>query len=138
MKYNPDIHHRRSMRLKGYDYSQAGAYFVTICSWNRQCIFGDVVDGNVKLNEYGEIVDEYWYHLPQHHSHVALDEFVIMPNHIHGILIIDGNNVGAIHELPLQNESLSEYRKQRRKMLIPKIIGWMNSAKQINQIFDRP
>ena len=140
MKYNPDIHNRRSTRLTGYNYSQAGAYFLTLCSLDRQCIFGDILDGNVKLNEYGKIIHACWHHLPQRYSRASLDAFVIMPNHIHGILMIDDDNVGAIHELPLQNESLPEYPKQRRKMLIPQMIGWfkMNSAKQINQISDRP
>lgn len=95
MKFNPDIHHRCSIRLKGYDYSQAGAYFVTICTHRRECLFGDVVNGNVILNEYGKCVQFTWNDLPNHNPDILLDAFVIMPNHIHGIIIINPNTVGA-------------------------------------------
>jgi putative transposase len=60
MKYERNIHHRRSLRLPGYDYSQPGAYFVTICAYQRQCLFGDVVDGQMRLNQYGAIVADEW------------------------------------------------------------------------------
>ncbi len=102
MKYDPEKHHRRSIRLGGYDYSQPGAYFITLCTHNRQCLFGDVVNGKMVLNGYGKIVEHCWLEIPQHFEHVELDEYVVMPNHIHGIIII--KNVGAIHELPLPNE----------------------------------
>lgn len=88
MPYNPDIHHRRSIRLKGYDYSQQGAYFVTICTHQRNCLFGEIVDGEMKLNTNGEIAKGCWLSLPRHFQNVELDEFVVMPNHLHGIIII--------------------------------------------------
>ncbi|MBC7260656.1 MAG: transposase, partial [Chloroflexi bacterium] len=81
MKYDPDRHHRRSIRLKGYDYSQCGAYFVTICTQDRACLFGEIVDGGMQLNEWGQIVESTWQDLPNHVPHVQLDEFVVMPNH---------------------------------------------------------
>ncbi len=93
-KYNPDIHHRRSIRLREYDYSQPGAYFITICTQNRTCLFGNVVDGKMVLNDAGEFARKCWMEIPNHFPRVTLDEFVIMPNHIHGIIII---NVGAIN-----------------------------------------
>jgi len=68
--YDPRKHHRRSIRLKGYDYSQPGAYFVTICSYNREPIFGEIVDGNMVMNKYGRIVLSDWYNLPKHHPHI--------------------------------------------------------------------
>ncbi|MCP9469504.1 MAG: hypothetical protein NNA31_05825 [Nitrospira sp.] len=88
MKYDPEKHHRRSIRLKGYDYSQDGAYFVTICTHNRVCLFGEVVDGELRLNELGEIVAWTWRDLPNHVPNVELDAFVVMPNHVHGIVVI--------------------------------------------------
>ena len=88
MKYNPDIHHRRSIRLPGYDYSQPGAYFVTICIWQRDCLLGDIEDGNMLLNRYGEVVNFNWLNLTTVYPHIELDSFVIMPNHIHGIITI--------------------------------------------------
>ncbi|NER50470.1 MAG: transposase [Symploca sp. SIO1A3] len=94
MTYQPDKHHRRSIRLKGYDYTQAGAYFVTICTWQHQCLLGEVVDGEMQLNDYGKIAQFHWHNLLQHHQHLELDEFMIMPNHLHGILILTEDNTG--------------------------------------------
>jgi putative transposase len=90
MKDDPQNHHRRSIRLKGYDYTQPGAYFVTICSYQREEVFGEVVEGEMRLNLLGEIVREEWLRTIEIRSNVRLheDEFVIMPNHIHGILRI--------------------------------------------------
>ena len=102
MKYNPDIHHRRSIRLKEYDYARAGAYFVTILAGDRENLFGDVVDGTVRLSKIGEIVDECWIEIPRHFPDVELDTYVIMPNHIHGALVVGG--VGATHASPLQKQ----------------------------------
>ena len=97
MKYDPEKHRRRSIRLKGYDYAQAGAYFVTICTQNRECLFGDVVDGAMRLNEFGEIVRLTWEDLPNHVANIVLDAFVVMPNHAHGIIFITDSvgDVGA-------------------------------------------
>jgi putative transposase len=86
--FNPQIHHRRSIRLKGYDYTQAGAYFVTICTHNKECLFGNVADGEMVLNEFGNIVDYQWRQIPRFFPFAALDEFKVMPNHIHGIVVI--------------------------------------------------
>ena len=94
MKYNPSIHHRRSIRLKGYNYSQNGAYFVTICVQNREFLFGKIENGEMVLNDAGKMIEKYWREIPEHYPNVILDAFVIMPNHVHGILIID-NNVGV-------------------------------------------
>ncbi|MDR2449441.1 MAG: hypothetical protein LBD52_05730 [Prevotellaceae bacterium] len=98
MKYNSNIHHRRSIRLKGYDYSLAGLYFVTICVQNRECLFGKIVNGEMNLNEYGEIVERVWNELPQHYSNIQLGAFVVMPNHVHGIIVItdDVNDMAGV------------------------------------------
>jgi REP element-mobilizing transposase RayT len=96
-------HHRRSIRLKGYDYSQAGAYFVTVCTQDRACLFGDVVDGAMRLNEVGQIVGACWRMIPGHFPNTELDGFVVMPNHVHGIIVITQRNlVRATHASPLQ------------------------------------
>jgi len=94
--YDPDKHHRCSIRLDGYDYSQPGAYFITACTHNRECLFGKVVDGVMRLNALGKIVQEEWFKTTEIRPHVALhnNEFALMPNHIHGIVwILD--HVGA-------------------------------------------
>lgn len=93
MKFNPGIHHRSSIRLQGFDYSQPGAYFVTICTQNRKCLFGEIADGKMRLSAIGRIAAEQWNAIPQRFPNVELDEFVVMPNHIHGILMI---TVGAL------------------------------------------
>jgi len=93
MKYDPQRHHRRSIRLKGYDYSQAGAYFVTIVTQNKKCFFGDIVDSKMVLNDAGRTVEYTWHDLPKHNLHIELDAFVIMPNHLHGIIIISDHIV---------------------------------------------
>lgn len=69
MTYNPEIHHRRSVRLKEHDYSQAGAYFVTVCAWNRECLFSEIKNGEMLLNECGKIVLKCWDNLPNHYQH---------------------------------------------------------------------
>ena len=89
---------RRSMSLKSYDYAGAGAYFVTVCTRGRVCFFGDVIDGSVQLNESGMIASACWNSIPEHFRDVHVDRFVVMPNHVHGILWI--NPVGATHASP--------------------------------------
>ena len=88
--YISDKHRRHSIRLKDYDYSQAGAYFVTICTHNRKLIFGDVVEGEMRLNEYGCVVETEWIKAADIRKNVELDVFVVMPNHFHGVIIIFG------------------------------------------------
>ncbi|MBN1578406.1 MAG: hypothetical protein JW913_17730 [Chitinispirillaceae bacterium] len=106
--YNPEIHHRKSVRLKGYDYSQPGYYFITINIDNIRCMLACWERGKLKLLPVGETAKRYWLEIPKHYPNVALDEYVIMPDHFHGIMrIIDQNdnsngfNVGARHGVPL-------------------------------------
>jgi len=79
---------RRPLRLRGYDYSQAGAYFITACIHNRAMLFGEVIDGDVRPNEMGTIVQQTWDDLPTHYHGIGLDAFIVMPNHVHGIIIL--------------------------------------------------
>ena len=92
MKYNPDIHKRKTIRLKGYDYSQAGLYFITICVQNRECLFGRIENDEMVLNDAGKMVQHEWEILPERFKNIELHEFIVMPNHFHGIL---GIVVGA-------------------------------------------
>ena len=87
MPYDPKRHRRRSIRLPGYDYTTPGAYFITLCAHRRACLFGEVAGGRVRLNALGRAVLARWKALPRH-ARVRLDAFVIMPNHVHGILIL--------------------------------------------------
>ena len=92
MTYDPARHHRRSIRLPAYDYTQPGAYFVTICSQNRECLFGDVINGEMILNQRGEVVERTWRELAECYPGVEVDAFVVMPNHVHGIIVLVGAN----------------------------------------------
>ena len=95
-KFDPQKHHRRSIRLKGYDYSQEGAYYVTIVTYHRDYLFGEIVNEEMVLNEFGKIADECWRAIPDHFAFVELGAYVIMPNHVHGIIVItDDHGVGA-------------------------------------------
>ncbi|MBI5414647.1 transposase [Candidatus Peregrinibacteria bacterium] len=96
-KYNPEIHHRRSIRLQGYDYSQNGAYFITICVQNRECVFGEIKNGEMFLNDAGKMVQLIWEEIPEFYRGIEIDAFQIMPNHIHGIIVIqhECSTVGA-------------------------------------------
>ena len=90
-KFNPQKYHRHSIRLPHYDYAQSGAYFVTIVTWHRECLFGEVVGGKMKLNRMGEIVQWEWLELPKRLCFIELGAFAVMPNHFHGILIFHEN-----------------------------------------------
>lgn len=107
MPYNPEIHKRRSVRLKGYDYSQAGLYFITICVKDRQCLFGKIENGEMMLNDLGLLADKYWMEIPKHYPQVELHEHIVMPNHLHGIIeimtMVDAPNVGTRHGVSLPN-----------------------------------
>jgi hypothetical protein len=76
-KYDPAIHHRRSIRLQGYDYSQAGAYFVTVCTQNRECLFGDIVNGDMRLNDAGKTIQSVWDEIPAHYPGIDVDAFIV-------------------------------------------------------------
>lgn len=93
-QYNPNIHHRRSIRLRGYDYSQAGLYFITICVHDRACLFGEITNGKMALNDVGIIADNFWLEIPGHFPHAELHEYIVMPNHVHGIIEIIKNQHG--------------------------------------------
>jgi putative transposase len=90
MMFHPERYHRRSIRLKGYDYRQSGAYFVTICTQDRAFLFGQVAQGEMRLNEAGKMVCDVWNDLPAFYAGVQTDAFIVMPNHIHGIIILVG------------------------------------------------
>jgi REP-associated tyrosine transposase len=92
MGYDPEKHHRRSTRLKGYDYSQPGYYYVTLCIDERRRLFGDVIDGEMHLSDCGQVAHTIWSGLPQYFPGVEIDQFVIMPNHLHGIVVLSGGS----------------------------------------------
>jgi len=88
MSFDREKHHRRSIRLPGYSYIQAGAYFVTVCTQDRECFFGEIVNAKMELNQYGAVVAGCWAGLDRQYPYLKLDQWVVMPNHLHGIILI--------------------------------------------------
>lgn len=104
--FDPEKHHRRSIRIKGYDYTQTGAYFVTIVTSRRDCLFGEIVAGEMVLSNFGKIADECWRAIPEHFPAVGLGAYVIMPNHVHGVIhIVDGRGAALLRPNVRPNES---------------------------------
>jgi putative transposase len=100
-----NVHYPRSIRLRGYDYAQAGAYFVTICTHGQNCFLGEIVDEGMMLSSYGKIAKTCLEGIPQHFAHAKVDAFVIMPNHLHGIIVLANmTEVAAQHAAPLRND----------------------------------
>jgi len=134
MRYDPEKHHRRSIRLQGWDYTQPGAYFVTIVAYGRE-LFGQVVDGEICLSEFGEIVRDEWLASADIRCEIQLDAFVVMPNHLHGIvwIVADDDIVGATGRSPLPA------RGPTPKSLGSFIAGYKSAVtKRINEIRGTP
>ena len=118
-RYNPNIHHRRSIRLKGYDYGQAGLYFISICCQDRACLFGEIIgvqnfeplreqnneSPKMILNDAGKITNECWMEIPKHFPNAVLHEHIVMPNHVHGIIELISEPVGAENFPPNKNRA---------------------------------
>jgi putative transposase len=130
--FNPEKHQRRSVRFKEYDYSQPGAYFVTICSWLRGFIFGEIINSKMELNEYGIAVEREWFNNVNVRTNIELDQFIIMPNHVHCILII--NRKGVLQYAPTKDAFRSP-----TQTLGAIIRGYKSTTtKQINSIRNTP
>jgi REP-associated tyrosine transposase len=131
-QYNPEKHHRRSIRLTGYDYKQSGAYFVTIVTRNRLCLFGDISDGEMVLSDTGRIAEVSWVGLSSRFPTMPLDSFVVMPNHIHGIITVGAQFIapssvphnqagiaqeGAVNRAPTLGEIIRTYKAASTRMI---------------------
>lgn len=119
MPYDPNRHNRRSIRLQGYDYSNPGGYFVTICVQNRECLFGAIDDGRVQLNDAGRMVERWWYKLPDKFPTVTVDEHIVMPNHFHGIIVISAARSSGGHADPPDDEPA--------RVSLPRIVQWFKT-----------
>ncbi len=146
MNYNPQYHHRRSIRLKEYDYSQPGWYYVTICTHSKRCLFGHISNGKMLLNEYGKITEKEWLRTKEIRKNVDLDYYVIMPNHIHGIIIIENKiinytEVGANGNSPLlhNNENIEDNLISPSQTIGAIVRGFKGSVtKRINELRKTP
>jgi REP element-mobilizing transposase RayT len=132
-KFDSQKHHRHSFRLPEYDYSQPGAYFVTMVAWHRECLFGEVVDGKMKLSKFGLVATQQWEKLPKRFRNIELGAFVIMPNHMHGIIVIMAGRGTAENLQSLDGESTRRAPTQEQfqkpvKGSIPTIVRSYKSA----------
>jgi len=125
MTFNPDIHRRQSIRLKSHDYSSAGAYYVTVCAQNRECMFGKIVNTEMKLNDAGRMVERWWAELNHKFPTVVTDEYIVMPNHFHGIVVIIGypDPVGAA----LRGRPHKSGHPHRGAPTLPDIVDWFKT-----------
>jgi putative transposase len=132
VNYDPEKHHRRSIRLKGYNYAHPGAYFITIVAYGRECIFGEIVNCGIELNFFGRIVTEEWERSRNIRQEIELDTFVVMPNHIHGLVMVANHNVGATSRSPLP-------RGPAKRSLSAFVAGFKSSAsRRINAFRGTP
>ena len=141
VKYDPKKHHRKSARLKEWDYSRKGAYYITICSHERKRIFGSIKNGMMYLNEYGNIVNNEWIKSTRIRNEITLDAYQIMPNHLHAIIFIN-TCVGANGHSPLRNVFGAGFNKQkymRPKSLSSLVAGFKPPVKiKINKARNTP
>ena len=146
MEFYPKIHRRRSIRLQGYDYSQSGAYYVTIVAHGRECLFGQVNNTEMQLNQFGQIVLRAWFDLPNHYPHVELGMFCVMPNHVHAVIVLNDDGRGGsisdndgLQTVATPNDvSMSNHPKTRpyKKHPLSEIVRAFKSfsAKRINAL----
>lgn len=136
-QYGPERHRRRSIRLKGYDYSQAGVYFVTICTKNRDHYLGNIARDKMGLSRIGRIIGQFWIAIPDHFNNAHLDEYIIMPNHLHGIITIDLNCRGEVSSPKIQGRGTLPLQEKRS---LGDIIGYFKyqSTKYVNEILQSP
>jgi len=134
MRYDPLVRHRRSVRIRGYDYAQAGYYFITICTHARECLFGEISEGRMCLNALGQIVQAEWLRTPVLRPRVILDEYIFMPNHVHGIIVLS-DEVGHADTDKTSSARQLECFGRPRSDSVPTIVRLFKSAttKRLNE-----
>ena len=135
MRYDPQKHHRRSIRLPHWDYTQAGCYFVTLCTQCRECLFGHILDGVMELNEFGCVVQSAWLWLNEQYDYIKLGNYIVKPNHLHGVIIY----VDSCRGDSRRGDSRIAPTTMKRKPL-GRLVGAFKtvSTKHINQIHNTP
>ena len=150
VKYNRYIHNRQSIRLREYDYSQPGAYFITVCTQHKECNLGELINGEIQFTVRGMIASVFWLEISHHFSNVELDQFILMPNHIHGIIFIKDKNIAEINTMggetqPTMGGETPPLRegkkgKNKGKNTLGQIVAYYKyrTTKIINQIDETP
>ena len=149
MAYDPRKHHRRSIRLRGYDYAGGGAYFMTICVQNKECLLGRIVESQMVLSNAGQTVQRVWLSLMQRFPTVVLDAFQIMPNHLHGVFVIPGpglepslaaaTGVPIVQPCPNANKGTASRTPTNRRVAMGDALGAFKSIVtiQVNRLLSR-
>lgn len=150
MYYNPNIHHRRSIRLAGFDYSREALYYVTLCCEDRASLFGEIIDRQMFLSTPGKIAQACWLEIPDHFPNAVLHDFIIMPNHVHGIVELNNDAEHDLKELKYRKGSYPEIPQRHAfQRLIPRSIGsivkgfkigvtkWMRANTEIHVVWQR-
>ncbi len=133
MNYNPDIHHRRSIRLQQYDYSEYGFYYVTLCVQNRECLFGKINNNEMFLNDIGKMIKDFWLELKKRFN-MELDAFIIMPNHMHGIIVGAGLVPAQLHDREIHTVPTRATTRVAPTPTLGNIIGAFKSITTVEYI----
>lgn len=129
--------HRQSHRLRYYNYSREGIYFVTICTRDRQCLFGEISEVTMKLSEMGKIAEKCWNDIPKHFPHMVLDDYIVMPNHIHGIIIINQSLKKGECYSPLQLRGTSKTIGSAIRGFKIGVTQWARKNTTLNDVWQR-
>lgn len=134
--FDKEKHRRRSIRLKDYDYARNGAYFVTVCTYNHQCLFGEIINGEMQLKDFGQIVYDEWLRTAKIRPNVVLDVFIVMPNHFHAIMILNNDGRGVLPYAPVP--APTNFRSPSQT--VGAIVRGFKSAvtKQVNEMRNTP
>jgi putative transposase len=138
--FDPEIHHRRSVRIPGYDYSAEGMYFITICVDGRRCLFGDVVEDVLELNDVGRVIDATWRWLAEQYDHVELGPYIVMPNHVHGIILLTSGEGVSRNAPTISSVSETIRSPEKPRKPIGQLVGAFKtvSTKKINVLCGTP
>lgn len=136
MKFDNILHNRHSIRLKGHDYSSEGMYYVTLCVKDREYVLGEIVENEIRPTAMGEIVRESWENIPKHFKNAELDEYAVMPNHVHGIVILKESIVGTRHAVSQQEQPKQQEGPTAQKGVSPH--AKVQRASQATEHFGKP
>jgi putative transposase len=127
MKYDPNIHHRRSIRLANYDYSSPGAYFITLCTCRHEQVFGEIVAGRMLQNHAGFMVERWWLEIEKKFLSAKIDSYVVMPNHFHGAVVIEDSEASANSDVGADLRVCPRKGGGHIRPSLPSVVQWFKT-----------